>query len=172
VGEISQALNAGRHTTTTTTWYWLDDARRAGALIDSPGFQEFGLRHRRRPPTWPADARPAASCRALPLLQLQPPHEPGCGVRAAWTRGEISPSRYRIYGELFDAELSQTRWSSAPGAGDGLQPSTLASVSSATSSIHSTTERHTRPTTLCRWPSAAARPGWSPRPRHRRAGRR
>jgi ribosome biogenesis GTPase len=43
VGEISQALAAGRHTTTTTTWYWLDDAA-SGALIDSPGFQEFGLR--------------------------------------------------------------------------------------------------------------------------------
>jgi ribosome small subunit-dependent GTPase A len=45
VGEISLALNAGKHTTTTTTWYWLGDDPQAGALIDSPGFQEFGLRH-------------------------------------------------------------------------------------------------------------------------------
>ena len=29
VGEVSQALNSGRHTTTTTTWYWLDSARGA-----------------------------------------------------------------------------------------------------------------------------------------------
>ena len=43
VGEISQALNSGRHTTTTTRWYWID-AGRTTALIDSPGFQEFGLR--------------------------------------------------------------------------------------------------------------------------------
>nr|MDQ2736555.1 ribosome small subunit-dependent GTPase A [Pseudomonadota bacterium] len=43
VGEVSQALNSGRHTTTTTQWYWLDAARTT-ALIDSPGFQEFGLR--------------------------------------------------------------------------------------------------------------------------------
>ncbi|MEO5734268.1 MAG: ribosome small subunit-dependent GTPase A, partial [Rubrivivax sp.] len=42
VGEISIALGTGRHTTTSSTWYWLDDARSA-ALIDSPGFQEFGL---------------------------------------------------------------------------------------------------------------------------------
>ncbi|EWS55871.1 putative ribosome biogenesis GTPase RsgA [Methylibium sp. T29] len=42
VGEISQALNSGRHTTTTTQWYWLDRATNS-ALIDSPGFQEFGL---------------------------------------------------------------------------------------------------------------------------------
>src|SRR4029078_7243669 len=44
IGEISQALNTGRHTTTATQWYWLD-ATRTSALIDSPGFQEFGLRH-------------------------------------------------------------------------------------------------------------------------------
>ena len=43
VGEISHALNSGKHTTTTTQWYWLD-AERSTALIDSPGFQEFGLR--------------------------------------------------------------------------------------------------------------------------------
>ena len=24
IGEISQALNTGRHTTTATQWYWLD----------------------------------------------------------------------------------------------------------------------------------------------------
>jgi ribosome biogenesis GTPase len=36
-------------------------------------------------------------------------HEPGCGVRDAMARGEISPTRQRIYSELFD-ELSQKRW--------------------------------------------------------------
>ena len=35
-------------------------------------------------------------------------HEPGCGVRAALARGEISESRYRIYGEIL-AELVQRR---------------------------------------------------------------
>jgi len=43
-GAISQALNSGKHTTTSTTWYWADAARTT-ALIDSPGFQEFGLHH-------------------------------------------------------------------------------------------------------------------------------
>ena len=43
-GEISQALNSGRHTTTSTTWHWVDKAS-GTALIDSPGFQEFGLHH-------------------------------------------------------------------------------------------------------------------------------
>ena len=43
-GEISKALNSGKHTTTSTTWYWVD-ADKTTALIDSPGFQEFGLNH-------------------------------------------------------------------------------------------------------------------------------
>ena len=43
-GEISQALNSGKHTTTSTALYWVD-AERTTALIDSPGFQEFGLQH-------------------------------------------------------------------------------------------------------------------------------
>jgi ribosome biogenesis GTPase len=108
VGEISMALMAGRHTTTTTTWYWLDAAR-TGALIDSPGFQEFGLRQIEPPQLatlMPDFAAALGDCR---FHNCSHRHEPGCGVRAALERGEISPSRYRIYGELFD-ELSQKRW--------------------------------------------------------------
>jgi ribosome biogenesis GTPase len=99
VGEISTALKSGKHTTTTTTWYWLDDARRS-ALIDSPGFQEFGIHH--------IEAAALASlmrdyrrylgdCRFANCTHR---HEPACGVRAAITRGDITPSRERIYEEL------------------------------------------------------------------------
>ena len=101
VGEISRALGTGRHTTTTTTWYWLDDARSA-ALIDSPGFQEFGLRQIEpaQLPLFMPDLRAhAGDCRFYNCTHRQ---EPGCGVRAALERGEIAPSRYRIYGELLD----------------------------------------------------------------------
>ena len=105
VGEISQALNSGRHTTTSTLWYWLDAAR-SGALIDSPGFQEFGLRH--------IDASQLAllmpdlrahlgQCRFYNCMHR---HEPGCAVRAALERGEIAAQRYRLYAEILD-ELSQ-----------------------------------------------------------------
>jgi ribosome biogenesis GTPase len=107
VGEISRALQAGRHTTTTTTWYWLDTGRRA-ALIDSPGFQEFGLRQlspAELPPLMP-DIAAHAQCRFYNCTHL---HEPGCGVRAALERGDISPSRHRIYRELHE-ELSATPW--------------------------------------------------------------
>ena len=108
VGEISQALNSGRHTTTTTQWYWLNAERTTG-LIDSPGFQEFGLRQvsgQVLPSLMPDFAEHAKACRFYNCTHL---HEPGCGVREALARGEITESRYRIYGEILH-ELSQTRY--------------------------------------------------------------
>jgi ribosome biogenesis GTPase / thiamine phosphate phosphatase len=106
-GEISQALNSGRHTTTSTTWYWVD--RSAGtALIDSPGFQEFGLHHiepTQLPRLMPDIGEYAVDCKFYNCTHL---HEPGCGV-IAHVPGEIDASRYRIYGELFE-ELSQRRY--------------------------------------------------------------
>lgn len=104
VGEISQALNTGRHTTTATQWYWLDPAR-TSALIDSPGFQEFGLRHiaaDRLAALMPDIAAQTSECRFYNCTHRQ---EPGCGVLAALGRGEIAESRYRIYREIFE-ELS------------------------------------------------------------------
>lgn len=107
--EISQALNSGKHTTTSTTLYWLDDAR-TSALIDSPGFQEFGLHHIE--PMQLANYMPdlkahAQDCKFYNCTHL---HEPGCGVisEVNLTSGPsgISASRYRLYSELF-AELSQ-----------------------------------------------------------------
>jgi len=108
VGEISRALNAGRHTTTRTTWYWLD-AERRGALIDSPGFQEFGLRQvpaRELASLMPDLAELAPHCRFTNCTHLQ---EPGCAVRAAAEAGTLSASRLRIYAALHE-ELSRKTW--------------------------------------------------------------
>jgi ribosome biogenesis GTPase len=110
--EISQALNSGKHTTTSTTLYWIDAARTT-ALIDSPGFQEFGLHHIE--PMQLAGLMPdlkahAQDCRFYNCSHL---HEPGCGVisevKSASGASGISLNRYRLYSELF-AELSQTRY--------------------------------------------------------------
>jgi ribosome biogenesis GTPase len=110
--EISYALNSGKHTTTSTTWYWVDAERRT-ALIDSPGFQEFGLNHiepMQLAQLMPDIAAHATACKFYNCTHL---HEPGCGVIAevdsATHAGAINATRYRIYGELF-AELSQTRY--------------------------------------------------------------
>lgn len=105
--EISQALNSGKHTTTTTSWYWMDDAHQT-ALIDSPGFQEFGLRHidPMQLAAYMPDIKPhVAHCRFYNCTHM---HEPGCGVIAA-SADHISPTRYRIYMTLFD-ELSASEF--------------------------------------------------------------
>lgn len=110
--EISHALNSGKHTTTSTTWYWVDAAKTT-ALIDSPGFQEFGLNH--------IEAMHLASY--MPDFKVHVPnckfyncshlHEPGCGViesmKSGYSRHNITPERYRIYSNLF-SELSETRY--------------------------------------------------------------
>lgn len=110
-GEISTALNSGKHTTTSTNWYWVD-AERTTALIDSPGFQEFGLQH--IDPMHLAGLMPdikpwIANCKFYNCTHL---HEPGCGVIAAVQSDAeppvISARRYKIYSDLF-AELSQQR---------------------------------------------------------------
>ncbi len=108
VGEISQALNSGRHTTTHTQWHWVD--RNTGtALLDSPGFQEFGLKQiaAAKLTDWMPDLRlHSEGCK---FYNCSHQHEPGCQVRAAVESGQISASRYRIYGEIL-RELTQTRW--------------------------------------------------------------
>ncbi len=110
-GELSQALNSGKHTTTSTTWYWVDSDKTT-ALIDSPGFQEFGLNH--IDPTQLAaympDLKPhVAQCKFYNCSHL---HEPGCGVISAINSADsadsISINRYKIYSDLH-AELKQMR---------------------------------------------------------------
>ena len=113
--EISTALNSGKHTTTSTSLYWID-AQRSSAVIDSPGFQEFGLHH----------IEPMQLAQLMPDIRAHTPdckfyncthlHEPGCGVLSALAQPQIAgqppaitESRYRIYQDLF-AELSQTRY--------------------------------------------------------------
>ena len=121
-GEISQALNSGKHTTTDTRWYWasaLDSASQRGALIDSPGFQEFGLHHieaTRLAQCMPDMRVHLGQCRFYNCTHL---HEPGCAVLAQcapaeghegpWPEGRVSERRHRIYAQLFE-ELSRQRW--------------------------------------------------------------
>lgn len=110
--EISTALNTGKHTTTSTSLYWVDRATKT-AVIDSPGFQEFGLNHIE--PMHLAGLMPdiqacASDCKFYNCTHL---HEPGCGVIAALNAingpDKISARRYKIYSDLF-AELSQKRY--------------------------------------------------------------
>lgn len=103
--EISRVLNTGKHTTTTTSWYWMD-AERMTAIIDSPGFQEFGLYHISAtdlPKCMPDIGALADQCKFYNCTHL---HEPGCAVMAQvdneGSPHYIHPNRYRIYTELFE----------------------------------------------------------------------
>lgn len=95
--EISTALKAGKHTTTHATLYRFDTH---SALIDSPGLQEFGLRHL---------SKNAIEHGFLELRSLQGQcrfrnchhgREPDCAVHSAVRRGEIDPRRYAAFRTL------------------------------------------------------------------------
>ena len=108
---ISKALNSGKHTTTSTHWYWTD-ASKTTALIDSPGFQEFGLHHITPPQLaglMPDLRKHLGHCKYHNCSHL---HEPDCGViyqiKNATGALYISEVRYKIYRELFE-ELSSIR---------------------------------------------------------------
>jgi ribosome biogenesis GTPase len=101
---ISKALHSGKHTTTSTTWYWVDELKTT-ALMDSPGFQAFGINH-----IAPGDLTASMPdikgftdhCKFYNCTHV---HEPDCGVRQAVKDGLIDAGRYAIFTELF-AELS------------------------------------------------------------------
>lgn len=92
--EYSQRLDLGKQTTTATRWF---DYGAHGAVIDTPGFQEFGLAHLSRTAIAAAlpDFRPyLGQCRFLDCRHLK---EPDCAVRMAVERGEIARERYEFY---------------------------------------------------------------------------
>jgi len=100
VGEISLALDAGRHTTTHARLYPL---AQGGALIDSPGMQEFGLKHLNQHElmaAFPEIRSRLGQCRFHNCRHLK---EPGCAVLAA-AGGDILPSRLRAYHALLKAQ--------------------------------------------------------------------
>ena len=100
----SIALGAGRHTTTSTRLYHLPE--QGGDLIDSPGFQGFGLLHLSREDIergFPEFTEHIAQCR---FYNCSHQHEPGCGVLAALARQEIDAARHALYVRLLDAKTA------------------------------------------------------------------
>ncbi|GAA4341780.1 ribosome small subunit-dependent GTPase A [Pigmentiphaga soli] len=102
----SEALGTGRHTTTSTRLYHLPaDIAHGARLIDSPGFQAFGLQHLDREQIargFPEFGPYAPHCRFYNCTHL---HEPGCAVLAALADGRIDPQRHALYARLL-AELA------------------------------------------------------------------
>ncbi|GGY57474.1 ribosome small subunit-dependent GTPase A [Pseudoduganella albidiflava] len=102
--EISAALDTGKHTTTFTRLYHLDSH---ATVIDSPGFQEFGLYHLSEGMLERAfrDFQPyLGGCKFYNCRHLI---EPQCGVLDAVRAGKIAKMRHELYGQLLH-ESAQT----------------------------------------------------------------
>ncbi len=95
--EISDALDSGKHTTTHATLYRLDAD---SILIDSPGLQEFGLRHltfSELEQSFPEFRPFLGQCR---FRNCRHDREPGCTIHAAVQAGNIDPRRYTAFRAL------------------------------------------------------------------------
>lgn len=94
-GEISLALDAGKHTTTHARLFHLPAS--GGALIDSPGMQEFGLKHLNLASlmaAFPEIHSRHGQCRFYNCRHLK---EPGCAVLEAAKDGAIMANRLKVY---------------------------------------------------------------------------
>ena len=92
--EISQAHLQGRH---TTTFYQMHPLSCGGFVVDTPGIRGFGLVDFNKEELsnyFPEMLRVEDNCRFVPCTHT---HEPGCAVKEAVEKGEISPLRYASY---------------------------------------------------------------------------
>jgi ribosome biogenesis GTPase len=98
--EYSQRLDLGKQTTTASRWFALPYG---GSIVDTPGFQEFGLAHvplDRIAFGFPEFEHALGRCRFLDCRHLA---EPDCAVRALVEEGAVAADRYAFYRSLAEA---------------------------------------------------------------------
>ena len=109
--EHSHALGTGRHTTTKTELYQIkENGIVIASLIDSPGFQNFGLLHLNDTEIvkgFPEFSEAIKNCRFYNCRHLR---EPGCGVTSALHEGRIHPERYALYERIIAENDAATKW--------------------------------------------------------------
>src|ERR1700682_5714825 len=99
VGELTATRDSGAHTTTFSRFYRLD---KDTSIIDTPGFQSFGLFHLTEDQIGEAmrEFRPyLGTCKFNDCSHLS---EPGCAVIKAASTGEISAVRLSFYQVLIE----------------------------------------------------------------------
>nr|WP_251058310.1 small ribosomal subunit biogenesis GTPase RsgA [Vibrio cincinnatiensis] len=99
-GEISENSGLGQHTTTTARLYHIPSG---GDLIDSPGVREFGLWHLDAEAVTKAyvEFRPyLGGCKFRDCKHLD---DPGCLLKEAVERGEISAQRFENYHRIIES---------------------------------------------------------------------
>jgi ribosome biogenesis GTPase len=94
VGDISIALDSGRHTTTHASLHRLDES---SGLIDSPGMQEFGLLHLSQRELADAFQEFHPYLGACRFNDCRHTGEPACAVEAAAYDGKVSARRLAAY---------------------------------------------------------------------------
>jgi ribosome biogenesis GTPase len=107
VREISAALDTGKHTTTFTRLYRLPDIDAEASIIDSPGFQEFGLYHLSEGMLERAFVEFAPYLGHCKFYNCRHLIEPHCAILGAVADGKIARARHTLYGQLLH-ESSQT----------------------------------------------------------------
>lgn len=98
--EFSERLDLGKQTTSAARWFRLPDG---GAIVDTPGFQEFGLVHLSQQQLiegFPEFEPYLGACR---FIDCRHRVEPDCAIRYAVAEGAIARERYDFYGALSDA---------------------------------------------------------------------
>ena len=108
VGEISDAHEQGRHTTTFYEMYKVNmdsgSEQESGFIVDTPGLRGFGLVDLKKEEIalyFPEMLRVSENCRFAPCTHT---HEPGCAVKEAVEDGGISYDRYSSYLGMLDEE--------------------------------------------------------------------
>jgi ribosome biogenesis GTPase len=105
VREISEALDTGKHTTTFTRLYRLPGG--GGQIIDSPGFQEFGLYHLTEGMLERAFVEFKPFLGACKYYNCRHLAEPQCSILGAVADGKIAKIRHELYAQLLH-ESEQT----------------------------------------------------------------
>ena len=114
VGEVSEKLGRGRHTTRCVSLYELEKDTWAA---DTPGFSAFDtdrmdlLLKDDLPAAFPDFAPWIGKCRFPDCAHRR---EPGCAVREALERGEVEPTRYESYLKLYELAEANKPWEQKP----------------------------------------------------------
>ncbi len=110
VGEVSEKLGRGRHTTRHVEIYKLDDTT---FVADTPGFSSFDtekmeiILKENLQYAFPDFAPFVGKCRFHDCAHLK---EPGCAVREALEKGKIGASRYDSYVKLYEKAKEIKLW--------------------------------------------------------------
>lgn len=109
VGEVSEKLGRGRHTTRHVQLYAIGDA----LIADTPGFSSFDtdqmevILKENLQYAFPEFGKYIGTCQFRDCSHRK---EPGCAVTTALAKGDIGKSRYESYLKLYEKAMQINEW--------------------------------------------------------------